>query len=132
VQVRSLVRLPAADERRVAGGGADAARGTRAVVGQAEPRPISSCRHGPAVPPLISSVGDLRRLAIDMLREAGRPLAIKEMALAALKATGIRYPDRRTMRITRTRLRGTFGKPQTRGMARTAGTGNATKRTLVA
>jgi hypothetical protein len=77
-------------------------------------------------------VGDLRRLAIDMLREAGRPLAIKEMALAALKATGIRYPDRRTMRITRTRLRGTFGKPQTRGMARTAGTGNATKRTLVA
>ena len=77
-------------------------------------------------------MGDLRRLAIDMLREAGRPLAIKEMALAALKATGIRYPDRRTMRITRTRLRDTFTKPQNRGMARTAGTGNATKRTLVA
>jgi hypothetical protein len=74
---------------------------------------------------------ELRRLAIDMLREAGRPLAIKEMALAALKAKGVRFPDRRTMRITRTRLRDTFTKLEARGMARRVGAGNATKRTLV-
>ena len=65
-----------------------------------------------------------------MLREAGRPLAIKEMALAALKAKGVRYPDRRTMRITRTRLRDTFAKLEARGMAQTVGTGKATKRAL--
>jgi len=75
--------------------------------------------------------GELRRLAIDMLREAGKPLAIKEMALAALKAKGVRFPDRRTMRITRTRLRDTFAKLEARGRATTVGTGNATRRTLI-
>jgi len=66
-----------------------------------------------------------------MLREAGRPLAVKEMALAALKAKGVRYPDRRTMRITRTRLRDTFARLEARGMVRTVGTGKATRRELV-
>jgi hypothetical protein len=75
--------------------------------------------------------GELRRLAIDMLREAGRPLAVKEMVLAALKAMGVRYPDRRTMRITRTLLRDTFARLEARGMARCVGAGNATKRALV-
>jgi hypothetical protein len=75
--------------------------------------------------------GELRGLAIDMLREAGKPLAVREMAMAALKAKGVRFPDRRTMRITRTLLRDTFARLQARGMARTVGTGNATKRTLV-
>jgi len=74
--------------------------------------------------------GELRRLAIDMLREAGRPLAVREMALAALKAKGVRFPDRRTMRITRTRLRDTFARLEARGMARTVGTGKATRRAL--
>ena len=75
--------------------------------------------------------GELRRLAIDMLREAGKPLAIRGMALAALKAKGVRYPDRRTMRITRMRLRDTFAKLEARGRATTVGTGNATKRALI-
>jgi len=75
--------------------------------------------------------GELRRLAIDMLREAGRPLAVKEMALAALKTKGVRFPDRRTMRITRTRLRDTFARLEARGMAHTVGTGKATKRALI-
>jgi hypothetical protein len=73
--------------------------------------------------------GDLRRLAIDMLRETGRPLAIKEMALAALKDKGVRFPHRRTMRITRTLLRNAFAKLVARG--RTTGSGKATRRGLV-
>ena len=58
-------------------------------------------------------------------------MAVKEMALAALKAKGVRYPDRRTMRITRTRLRDTFARLEARGMVRTVGTGKATRRELV-
>jgi len=57
--------------------------------------------------------------------------SIKEMALAALKAKGERYPDRRTMRITRTRLRDMFARLEARGMARTVGTGNGTRRALI-
>ena len=75
--------------------------------------------------------GELRRLAIDMLREAGKPLAIRDMALGALRAKGVRFPDRRTMRQTRNKLRETFGKLQARGVAQTVGTGKATRRALV-
>jgi hypothetical protein len=53
------------------------------------------------------------------------------MPLAALKAKGVRFPDRRTMRITRTRLRDTFARLEARGMARTVGAGKATRRALV-
>jgi hypothetical protein len=48
--------------------------------------------------------GELRKLAIDMLREAGRPLAIRDMALGALTAKGVRFPDRQTTKRTRVRL----------------------------
>ena len=75
--------------------------------------------------------GDLRRLAIDMLREAERQPAIKYMAVAVLKAKGVRFPKRRTMRIIQTRLRDTFAKPEARGRATTVGTGTLTKRALV-
>src|SRR5271166_2811634 len=56
--------------------------------------------------------GELRRLAIDMLRETGRPLAIQELALAALKDKGVRFPHRRTMRITQTLPHNAFAKLQ--------------------
>lgn len=49
--------------------------------------------------------GELTRLALNMLREAGGPLAIKDMVRAALAAKGIRFPDRRTMRYARSKLR---------------------------
>ena len=75
--------------------------------------------------------GELRRLAIDMLREAGQPLSIRDMALGALKAKGVRFPDRRTMKGTRVRLREIFAKLQGRGVARTVGTGKTTRRVLV-
>jgi hypothetical protein len=60
-------------------------------------------------------------MAIDMLREAGRPLAIKEMALAALKAKGVRLPDRRTTKQTRVRLRDVFVKLEARGRSADGG-----------
>jgi hypothetical protein len=66
-----------------------------------------------------------------MLREAGKPLAIKEMALAALKAKGSRYPDWRTLWPTRTPLRDTFAKLQALGMARVVGVGKTIRRALV-
>ena len=53
-------------------------------------------------------------MAIDMLREAGRPLAIKEMALAALNSKGVRFPDRRTTKQIHVRLRNVFAKLQAR------------------
>jgi hypothetical protein len=72
--------------------------------------------------------GELHRLALDMLREAGHPLAIWDMALGALRAKDVRFPDRRTMKTTRTKLRETFAKLEARGVARTVGTGRATRR----
>ena len=66
-----------------------------------------------------------------MLREAGHPLSVRDMALGALRAKGVRFPDRRTMKQTRVRLREIFAKLQERGRARTVGTGKATRRALI-
>ena len=73
----------------------------------------------------------MARLALTMLRTSDRSLAIREMALGALAAKGIRFPDRQTMRQTHVRLREVFAKLQDRGVARTVGTGKATQRALV-
>ena len=59
--------------------------------------------------------GELQRLAIDMLREAGKQLAIRDMALGAFRTKGVRFPDRRTMKATRVRLREVFAKLQAPG-----------------
>jgi hypothetical protein len=69
-------------------------------------------------PNLVFSRGELPRLTLTMLRTAGRPLAIREMALGVLAAKGIRFPDRRTMKRTRVRLREVFAKLQARGVGR--------------
>ena len=53
------------------------------------------------------------------------------MAVAVLKAKGVRFPERRIMRIIRTRLRDTFAKLEARGRATTVGTGTLTKRARV-
>jgi hypothetical protein len=66
-------------------------------------------------PSPIFARGELRRFALDMLREAGRPLAIREIALAALAAKGVKFPNRRTMKATRVRLREAFGAFEARG-----------------
>jgi hypothetical protein len=58
-----------------------------------------------------------------MLREAGRPPSIKDMALGALAAKGVRFPDRRIMKTNRVKLRFTFAELQARGMSQCIGTG---------
>ena len=85
----------------------------------------------PRKPNPIFKRGELARLALTMLRTSDRSLAIREMALGALAAKGIRFPDRQTMRQTHVRLREVFAKLQDRGVARTVGTGKATQRALV-
>jgi hypothetical protein len=39
--------------------------------------------------------GELPRLALRIMREAGKPVSVREIALAALASKGVRYPDRR-------------------------------------
>ena len=74
---------------------------------------------------------ELRRLVTDMLREAGEAAGDPGMALGTLRTKGARFPDRRTMMTTRTKLRETFGKLRAQGAARTVGAGKATRRALV-
>jgi hypothetical protein len=81
-------------------------------------------------PNQIFARGELTRFALDMLREAGRPLAVREIALAALAAKGVRFPDRRIMKATRVRLREAFGAFEARRLTRTVGAGKATVRAL--
>jgi hypothetical protein len=40
------------------------------------------------------------RHPVDRQREAERPLAIRDMALGALRAKGVKFPDRHTMKRT--------------------------------
>jgi hypothetical protein len=74
--------------------------------------------------------GEPRRMAIDVLRDAGRPVAINKMALAASKAKGVRFPDRRTTKQTHVRLRDVFAKLEARGRGADGGAGRATWRAL--
>lgn len=80
--------------------------------------------------------GEPRGLAPGMLREGGKPLAVRDMAVAAFRTKGVRFPDRRTTnrrttKQTRVRLRGIFARLQDRGVGRTVGTGKATRRASI-
>jgi hypothetical protein len=85
----------------------------------------------PRKPNPIFKRGELARLALTMLRTSDRPLAIREMALGAVAAKRIRFPDRRTIGQTHVGLREVFAKLQDRAVARTVGTGKATRLALV-
>ena len=75
--------------------------------------------------------GELPRLALSIMREAGEPLGVREIALAALAAKGIRYPDRHAVKLTRKRLSQTMAEWGKRGLVRCVGSGKAGKRELV-
>ena len=64
------------------------------------------------------------------MREAREPLGVREIAIRALASKGMRYPDRRAMKLTRLRLHQAFIKFRERGIVRTVGTGKAGKQEL--
>jgi hypothetical protein len=73
---------------------------------------------------------ELTRLALAILREADEPLPIRVVAVRALKAKGIAWPDPALRRRTRTKLREAFGKLRARGVLVAVGRGNATRHRL--
>jgi hypothetical protein len=74
--------------------------------------------------------GELPRLALAIMREAGEPLGVREIAVRALASKGITLPDRRAMKLTRLRLHQAFIRFRERGILRTIGSGNAGKQEL--
>ena len=73
---------------------------------------------------------ELTRLALAILREAGEPLPIAAVAVRALRAKGVTWPDPVLRRRTRTKLRAAFGKLRARGVLVAVGSGNGTKHRL--
>jgi hypothetical protein len=73
---------------------------------------------------------ELPRLVMRIMREAGEPLAVKEIALRALATKGIAYPDKVTMRRVRRRLQGVFNELGHRGIVGSVGEGKRRKRVL--
>jgi hypothetical protein len=75
--------------------------------------------------------GELPRLAMDIMRAAGEPLAVREIAVRALAMKGVTLPDRRAMKLTRLRLQQTFCAMAQRGLVGRVGSGKAAKRVLI-
>jgi len=75
--------------------------------------------------------GELPRLALAILRDAGRPLSTREIAVRALARKGVTLPDRRTMKMARVRVQQAFARFVARGIARNVGSARAGKRELI-
>ncbi len=73
--------------------------------------------------------GELPRLALAIMREAREPIGVREIAIRALATKGIRYPDRRAMKLTRLRLIRRSSVSRARDRA-DVGTGKAGKQEL--
>lgn len=74
--------------------------------------------------------GELPRLALSILREAGEPLPVSVIAVRALAAKGIDLPSPRIRRMAKSRLRAIFGALGKRGIVCSVGTGNDARRGL--
>ena len=74
--------------------------------------------------------GELPRLALDIMREAGEPLATRTIAARALAAKGITLPTRSAMRRARQGLQQVFWAWQKRGIVASVGEGRRTLRML--
>jgi len=72
--------------------------------------------------------GELTRFALDVMREAGEPLAVAVIAVRMLARKGIALPDPRLRCRTRERLRRMFASLQERGVTVRVGHGNASRR----
>ena len=74
--------------------------------------------------------GELPRLALAVMREAGEPIPTRLIAARVLALKGIPLPDPRTIKLTRLRLQQTFAKWTRRGLLVTCGKGKARRRML--
>jgi hypothetical protein len=74
--------------------------------------------------------GELPRVALAILREAGEPLPIRVIAARALARKDCHAADRRIFKLTRVRLQQLFGRLEKKGITYSVGTGSATKRGL--
>ncbi len=75
--------------------------------------------------------GEITRLALQVMREAGEPLSVSVIAVRVLAAKGIDLPTPTIRKMTKSRLRAAllaFGK---RGVVRTVGAGDERKKELV-
>ena len=74
--------------------------------------------------------GELPRIAMDILRTAPGPLAVREVVAKALARKGVTLPDRRTVKRTKLSLQKVFAVWAKRGTMVGVGTGNGRKRVL--
>jgi len=75
--------------------------------------------------------GELPRIVREIMWQAGGPIAVRTIALAALARKGVTLPGPGTMRHTRKLVRGILGRWETLGKARTVGRDKGTRRVLV-
>ena len=74
--------------------------------------------------------GELPRVVLDVLREAGEPLPVREIAVRALARKGATLPGPTLRKYVRGRVRECLGKMERRGVVWTVGSGRGTKRGL--
>ena len=74
--------------------------------------------------------GELPRVALAILREAGEPLPIRVIAARALARKDCHAPTRRIFKMTRVRLQQLFGRLERKGITYSVGTGSGTRRGL--
>ena len=71
--------------------------------------------------------GELPRVALAILREAGEPLPIRVIAARALARKDCHAPTRRIFKMTRVRLQQLFGQLERKGITYSVGTGSGTR-----
>lgn len=75
--------------------------------------------------------GELPRIVREIMWQAGGPVSVRTISLAALARKGVKLPGPGTMRHTRKLVRGILGRWEKVGKARTVGRNKGTRRVLV-
>ena len=75
--------------------------------------------------------GELPRIVREIMWQAGGPIAVRTIALAALATKGVPLPGPGTMRHTRKPVRGILGRWEQLGKAKTVGRNKGTRRALI-
>jgi hypothetical protein len=85
-------------------------------------------RHGPN--PHFAR-GELPRIVREIMWQAGAPISVRTISLAALAKKGVTLPGPGTMRHTRKLVRGIVGRWERMGKATTVGRNKGTRRALI-